>query len=442
MGDLIKRFYKFWWAKKRFLVLLTLASLCAIMTGIIWLLSLGSLLDKWPGELLINIFASLIGFLAGVMAMNQFARSLSKHEDEQKVCFDDKKLEGQYKQHYWHEFTIPNHKPAHVYAELLFVMSRDKELEVHDDPDLRNLFEPDTIIKAYCMDILPAHGSSKIPNGLTVRLKNIEEKNNKITITTHRSTYIAHLLTNRAIDYKIVHDISLRTLFEGSDTLTPLYVSKMSNHIGINVFVFLKDRDQKKYILLPERDKVGTIAKGQITASWATRLTMDDYSRIITENYLAKGVICDNWGSFCDAMMVDKDFITEKDINIQLLGATRDIYEGGKPTFFYIVELKKNVEDYLDAYNNYKTNIFPKKDQGHDAPALMYIAQWNSLMMNKNDKMVFTALNVEKNEKCKRKKNLAMCKEITVSCEKNLLAGLYVYSEYDRLHSNSQFPEQ
>ena len=252
---------------------------------------------------------------------------------------------------------------------------------------------------------------------------------------------MAHLLTNRAVDYKIKAEISLRELYENRSELTPLSFSKFSNHIGGNVLVFLTDRDNKRqYLLLPKRDKVGTIAKGKLTASWATRLKMKDYTGKLKPEYVNGGFLDDEdiFNEFASALgvrsgwlrgkMTDNDKNLKPSDRIRLLGGARDVYEGGKPTFFYVVDLKVDLKDYIEA--SCRDNNGNTSQKKHiDSSSKIYVAVWRTLYMNQHlqsndnkiifydDRLTFNALNYYRH-----------CIEhvmVSCDCEKNLITAFW-----------------
>ena len=166
MDSITQRYYGYWWKRNRPLTIVFSTLLIFMLTVTIWWI-----IDvKQYDELALNVFATLLGVLLGIWIVKIASRFMSRHEDEQKVCYKDKTISKQYGDNYLQRFLINGH-PASVYADTLFIMSEEKDIEVTDDPDLKNIFEPDTIVKANCLDILFAHGHNVKSKGLTVRLK-------------------------------------------------------------------------------------------------------------------------------------------------------------------------------------------------------------------------------------------------------------------------------
>ena len=211
---------------------------------------------------------------------------------------------------------------------------------------------------------------SETTNSVTVRLKEVipADANGVATIKTMRSTYLSHLLTNRALDYELKTGVTIRSLFENTNHLVPLQRSRFSNHLGVNALVFL----QNGVLLLPERGKHATVAKEKVTASIATRIKMENknifkntYVDELTDNYITEGCIKD---SIAGSIMVDAQWLQEKSeqkdfMKIDFLGLSRDIYEGGKPTLFYAVYLNLPAKEYLKKRSEYLKNQESKREQ-------------------------------------------------------------------------------
>lgn len=455
-------------------------------------------LKIWGGEesnevlnLYVEFWAPFIGFTLSVVLMKAASKFLSRFEDEQKVCYDDHVLMKQYGDKYWKTFSFhtsnkfcpvpekldsfddlvkrsecsyPNifyhrakylvkflfHKIAdlrhhpnatnkgrlHIDPQFDAKDVREKLLTVHDNPDLKDQFRPDPFIKIYSLDIISAHKQSQIKHGLTVRLRDLKKSDKEIVLETHRSTYIANLLTNRAIDYKIHGQLSLRELFENRSELSPLSATWMSNHIGINVLVFLEGG---RYLLLPKRDKKGSIAKNMLTASWATRLEMAYYSKELRADYVKEGVITENMKQFALALKVRENFLQGQTVSPKLIGASRDIYEGGKPTFFYLVNLDDvQLIEYMRETREFQKNLPTDEDslsRMDDAEYVMPVL-WETLGMNQD---TYDAKGRLKKKDARltfftprHYKFDVEWRRVSYPCEKNLLAAFYFYDEYKK----------
>lgn len=115
-------------------------------------------------------------------------------------------------------------------------------------------------------------------NEPTVRLDDFRLSDKTAYFYTSRSTFLNHMVTNRAMDYPIAYPASVRSLYEYKKRLSPLLESKMSNHIGINALVYLSDGT----FLMPFWGGNATISKRLVSAGIAMRLIVDDCDKEIT----------------------------------------------------------------------------------------------------------------------------------------------------------------
>ena len=387
-----------------------------IIAGIIAVLVIcGCGKENQLDDLFINILASIIGFVLAYMFLKLLEKQSNKYEDENKISYRNSDMWEQYHTNYRHIFDMGRPSKFVVYFDDLFVNKKGTKIKVVDDP--QKFFELDPFIKAHCDILLSAHNASKKTDSVTVRLadfnKPTKENGNTATIHCMRSSYLAHLLTNRALDYMIKDELTIRRLYEHDTTLRPLTRSQLSNHFGVNALVFLKgeNEDRQAWLLLPHRKNTATVAKNKVIASIADRLKMENekvfpekYANHMTEDYIKKG--CIEYG-IADHIWVmqkwiddecqkrkkpeDKDFI-----KINLLGLSRDIYEGGKPTLFYAVYLDCTLDEYREATKQWKeedeikqANREAKKTKNRllepnraiDEIDKIHIARWSSIQM-------------------------------------------------------------
>lgn len=377
-----------------------------------------------------NLLASIVGILISFQLFYVIEVLKARYEDVLKVNYDDKQQSQQYKNNYLQIFQFGD-RSFRVYCEGLFFNTPDSKWAIDDHPN--KFFELDSFIKYHAFELMSAHNASNTEHSTTVRLADCCKKDGVTTFVTERSTYLNHLLTNRVIDYKIHNEFSLRDLYENQATLVPLARSKMSNHIGINCLVFILDTegsDNGQYLLLPERSKNATIAKNKLTASVAIRLKMEDYSQPLTAEMLEHGWIDQE---LYKSIMVSPSWIEklkkEGKYTQQFLGASRDIYEAGKPTFSFFITLKTNISEYMEEYEAYKNcddyKRYRKRGKLIDSADRIHIVKWNTLSMEprgKRDRLVF--------EELKKCWNGITTRESKYSCEKNLIANFWFYRKY------------
>lgn len=342
------------------------------------------------GEIFVNTIASIVGVLLAYFLYRFLFLVSHRNEDKNKVSYSNSDMWKQYGTIYRQQFQLHDDSVFTVYCEKLLQRGEFEQLEIDDYPD--EFFELDPFIKSQFFTLIEAHAMSNSTNSITVRLKEVvHKKGDKLAvIRTMRSTYLSHMLTNRALDYELKSGVTIRSLFENTNHLIPPQRSRMSNHFGVNALVFLKDgKDKHKWLLLPERGGNATVAKNKVTASIATRITMKDYTKKLQADYVLEGCIKDN--------IAKSIRVTElPNMEITFLGLSRDIYEGGKPTLFYAVCLDMDKKTYETQRNTYETNktqerqakranahkgYLPREEESIDEVRKIHIVQWNTIKM-------------------------------------------------------------
>ncbi len=235
------------------------------------------------------------------------------------------------------------------------------------DRDLKKV--PPGFVRENALALMEAHKTSNYSNNETIRLKDVtyDPDRRELSLFTERTQYFDMLITNRCIDYKLNGLISVRDVYEGGKTITPLKDSELSNQIGINGLIFTADG----YLLLEKRGYKKSIWKGKlaqpISLAMKKRATNsflkdgvltpdydgDDSQRAAAEHAYVSDVfkkiifdtISDNFG-------LTEDDIRDFDISKNMFGVARDLLEGGKPNiYFYVIvnitadECKKTLED-------------------------------------------------------------------------------------------------
>lgn len=364
-------------------------------------------------DFLVNALAALAGVIVTYYIYNWMQRYRNHYEDDIKVEYNDHVLFEQYGENNWKE-GILNGTPFGVYYDPIFTHKEASRVKIEDKPNREDRFVLDNFIRFQYFSIRSAHASDSFKNEPTIRLQRVERpESGEIILHTHRANYLAHMLTNRAIDYKMNNMASLRQLFEYEATLTPLEHSLFANHIGINALIVLKYGEQE-YILLPQRGNNATISKNMMTASVATRLKTGDYSQKLSEDCLqtldnhiitkAMAISDSDWSS-CDNV----------EIETRLIGGGRDIYEGGKPTMFYLTTITGlSLETYKQLPFNFKKHF--------DEIERIYIIPKNKLF-TRNNHIRFEDAIVKTRSTCKAQQKQ------TIKPEKNLLALLWHYQQ-------------
>ncbi len=245
-----------------------------------------------------------------------------------------------------------------LYDDMGYVYGSKIKISVNDVPT-KQFVLPELAAGQYT-ELLGVHSAASLSNSHTVRLDKFEMKGDKeIVLYTSRSTFYSDLVTNRACDYRCADTVSLREAYEFGPHLVPLDRSVMSNHIGINVLVALRDGS----ILFPMRGAQGTMSKNKITSSIAVKMSTPEEwqgasgetgSTVIDAEYV-------QWR--CVQLLAKSKLgLDVEPQDIRLIGMGRNIYDCGKPQFYYVIELGINSAE--EFYVQHRNRIVEK---GSDA---------------------------------------------------------------------------
>lgn len=141
-----------------------------------------------------------------------------------------------------------------VVVEHLIKPTPVSELVVEDSTVM---YELPIVIQANYKSILEAHQESHLYNQLVIRVRDWGYEAGKLSLRTERSSYFNSMVTNRAMDYDF-GEITVRKLFEYGPRISPLSVSKLSNHLGFNAFLITEDG----YVPFVKRGRGVSIGKG------------------------------------------------------------------------------------------------------------------------------------------------------------------------------------
>ena len=317
-----------------------------------------------------NVIGTVVGFLFSTILIYFIKLFSMNFEDILKVnCDTDYLLKKYHKEPDIHKELHLNGTIAH-FAYKHSLINNNHQITVVDDPD--KMFELDDFVMGNFERLYSAHSNSAKINGITIRLDRFEAEENLCTLYLSRSTYFNHLLTNRAIDFAIFDDVTLRDVYEFGPKITPFEHSKMSNHVGINGLVFLSDGN----LIVPRRKRDSTISKNKITSSIAVKLNFPtDGSEVITTEHLLYQNIIDNLSARVRIRPEDLDL---NHIRVEFLGFGQNLYEAGKPQFYYVIYL-----DNIDTQKFHRLNTFDKNDSKLDVDKCIYVADYKSYRFEK-----------------------------------------------------------
>ncbi|WP_409272814.1 hypothetical protein V1499_22695 [Neobacillus sp. SCS-31] len=319
----------------------------------------------------------IIGIFISDLIKSLYENFLMIKEDKLKTTHSIKYLQDIYQNNYKKELILNESNIEFLYNDC-FVNQKDFKILIEDDPN--KIFDPDPLIKSSYSEIMKAHKGSYIKNFETIRLDGytLNETTRTLTLLTSRSNFYNHLLTNRAIDYEFEPGLSVRKIFEYGPRLNKFETTKMSNHIGINGIVQLSDG----YTILPKRGTNATYSKNKITASIASPL-ISSHDKNGTVELTYEGLKNEVKSLLNSRLYIDTKTISDSSVEVIFLGFGREVYEGGKPQFYFLVKLNSiSSQDYLQILKDKKKEM--KNNNLIDKDSNLFICNLLSLKLKKN----------------------------------------------------------
>ena len=163
----------------------------------------------------------------------------------------------------------------------------DKTINITDRKKMYSIPEE---ASPYENDLFRAHDTSHIYNQLTVRVAAWGLGKDCFNIITERTTFYKSLITNRALDYRLPNEMTLRDLLQYGPFVPSLMESCLSNHLGVNGFIITSDGK----IPIVRRKRVLSIGKHtygpSVGASLKTKYCLDDEHNKFTMDGILKGI--------------------------------------------------------------------------------------------------------------------------------------------------------
>lgn len=367
-----------------------------IVEIILFSMLLGLFFALAVNDVVSNVFGAVIGFLFSTMLLYILKVFGNYFEDTFKINYDTESLLKKYKGDKSYRKTLTLNGTSVDFAYAMRLENDGYQFDVIDDKN--KFFELDDFIMGNYPAIFSAHSGSSKFNGTTIRLDKFEKCGDKVTFYLSRSTVFNHLVTNRAIDFDIFDGVTLREIYEYGPLLSMPEDSKMSNHIGINGLVFLSDGN----ILVPRRKRDSTVSKNKVTSSIAVKLDFPKGLDEISTDYLLNGTILDNLSA---RTKIDQMFIDIDEIKIDFLGFGQNIYEGGKPQFYYSTVLENiDTQKFFEVFDE-KLAFSPL-----DVDKCIYVADYSTFKFKK-DYITFDAI-----DKKGKRRNIKLGYEMSYLC--------------------------
>ncbi|MDY4586446.1 MAG: hypothetical protein SPC84_06180 [Oscillospiraceae bacterium] len=260
-----------------------------------------------------------------------------------------------------------------------YVFLRDdaNQIEITDNPNDR--YQLPIIIENNYSKIFGIHKTSKLFNSLNIRAKSMKIENNRVLITTGRTTYFDSMVTNRAADFVFEEGLSVRSLFEMGPKMSSLWVSRLSNHLGFNGFVESADG----YIVFVKRSIDVSIGKrtygDSLGASLKTAYALDENGNFTVAGL--KNAIIEEINS---ELKIEKEDLDEN--SIAILAVYRDCVECGKPQLLVYAKSKNTA---VEISKDFKKRFENKKKDVRKSASLLEKKQVKLGVMEDGEKLIW-----------------------------------------------------
>ncbi len=300
------------------------------------------------------IVSFVIVFLSGVIA--KFLSSLvsKSSEDVNKLNINYKELTKRYcldNEKMVKTQNCDNEKYIPVICEKLAKANEYLKFDICYENAKKQYQLPEQI-KDYSKELMEAHKHSVTYNNRNIRIDDFEEKEDKVVLKYSMTTYYDSLITNRAMDYILSSGKTVRDIFEPGPYISELKYSKMSNHLGFNGFVELKD-GKIIFVMRSNNVSIGkrTLANS-IGASMKTKYCLNS-NRLLDLNGIGNAIRREIENELKIQIPKDQNIKFENTI----FAFYRELIEGGKPQLlFYYKANDYDTEKFLDIFkDNVKT---------------------------------------------------------------------------------------
>lgn len=179
-------------------------------------------------------------------------------------------------------------------------------------------------------------------NEKNVRLKKVKQVGKRYFLHVQPVFYESHLRTNMAMDFPVKDGKSLRDIVHTNGGIEPLETSVLANQLGINILIFTKEGD----LILTKRSNKVNYAAGKIAPSVSGSVSIDDIT---------------NGHPFTPEMVfregTEELGLTLADIepgSLIFLGLIRELLRGGKPDFYFVLQIRKTFHEVIKTWKNAK----------------------------------------------------------------------------------------
>lgn len=316
-----------------------------------------------------NIFSGAIFSILCILAFRFEKNVKNMEEDKEKLS---QNYSGLAKKYCKDNLVVIKSKGTEITYPIIWegqgevLIGNENNIIIEDSPE--DFYQLPSIIENNFKEIFSIHDTSTIYNNIKIRVKKMRMEEGKLYLTTQRTTFYNSLVTNRAADYLITEGLSIREIFETGPKMTPLYRSKLSNHLGFNGFIESKDG----YIVFVKRSKDVSIGKDtygdSIGASIKTKYALDKDGEFTYDGL--KNAI---YNEISDELNIDEneiDYIDDSDQSkgrkIAIISIYRDCVECGKPQLLVYAKSTLSATDITKKFTDNKREKLNKKKEETD----------------------------------------------------------------------------
>lgn len=237
-----------------------------------------------------------------------------------------------------------------VFPVISIIYGKILNLSVTDDKE--SVYCLPSFSQKYHSKLIESYHNSIIYDSEMIRVNDWKITGNTLQLFTGRTTYFNSLMTNRAIDLELYSHTSLRDLYEPGPYIQELNKSKLSNHLGFCGFVETADGffgfiHRSKYVSIGQ-NTVGC----SVSASLKTKYCLKS-NKELTRNGIYKGILCE----INDEIKISEDnLINIQDSKCVIIGAFRDLVEGGKPQLLFYAKTKLKRREVIFNFNKFVSN--------------------------------------------------------------------------------------
>lgn len=210
--------------------------------------------------------------------------------------------------------------------------------------DSNDMYELPMAINRMEDDLFRAHDTSHLYNQLNIRVSDWKTTEDTFTLYTERTTYFKSMVTNRAMDFRMKNEMTVRDILQYGPFLPTMGESRLSNHLGFNGFIITSDNK----LPLVKRKADMSIGKNtygpSVGASLKTKYCLDENRRFTVD-----GLIDGIKKEIVDELKIPIEKLRELDTG-NIVAAYRDIVEGSKPQLLFCYRVDMTRDEVTDNF--------------------------------------------------------------------------------------------